>query len=60
MPVIRDELWWQGDNLGRFWRSRRTEARTLVRNLNLGALPVPIELARAKLSALPLGDEAVR
>ncbi len=34
-------------------------ARELVRNLNLGALPVPIELASTQTIGATLGDEAV-
>lgn len=36
------------------------EARELVRNLNLGALPVPIELASTQTIGATLGDEALR
>lgn len=36
------------------------EARELVRNLNLGALPVPIELASSQSIGATLGDEALR
>ena len=35
------------------------EARTLVRNLNLGALPVPIELQSTQTIGATLGDEAL-
>lgn len=35
-------------------------AREMVRNLNLGALPVPIELASTETIGATLGDEAVR
>lgn len=36
-----------------------TEARDLVRNLNYGALPVPIELLSTQTIGASLGDEAV-
>lgn len=36
------------------------EAKTLVRNLNLGALPVPISLASTQVIGATLGDEATR
>lgn len=35
-------------------------AREMVRNLNLGALPVPIELASTETIGATLGDEALR
>ncbi len=36
------------------------EAKTLVRNLNYGALPVPISLATSQTIGASLGDEALR
>lgn len=36
------------------------EARTLVRNLNLGALPVPITLSSTQTIGATLGDEALQ
>jgi len=38
----------------------RDEALTLVRNLNFGALPVPIELASTQTIGSSLGEEALR
>jgi protein-export membrane protein SecD len=37
-----------------------TEARELVRNLNFGALPVPITLANTQTIGAALGDEALK
>ena len=37
-----------------------TEAKTLVRNLNLGALPVPVSLASTQTIGATLGEEAMK
>lgn len=61
MPVIRDEI--RGGKAtisgGFVGEAGRTEARTLVRNLNLGALPVPIKLISSQTIGATLGDEAL-
>ncbi|MEK9131514.1 MAG: protein translocase subunit SecD [Patescibacteria group bacterium] len=61
MPVIRDEIVGGKATIsgGFVGEAGRTEARTLVRNLNLGALPVPIELASSQTIGATLGDEAL-
>ncbi|MEN9614492.1 MAG: hypothetical protein RLZZ347_799 [Candidatus Parcubacteria bacterium] len=62
MPVIRDEI--RGGKAtisgGFVGEAGRTEARTLVRNLNLGALPVPIKLVSSQTIGATLGDEALK
>ena len=61
MPVIRDEI--RGGKAtisgGFIGEKGRTEARTLVQNLNLGALPVPIKLISSQTIGATLGDEAL-
>ena len=60
MPVIRDEIVVaRRQSRAVLGKAGRTEARTLVRNLNLGALPVPIELASSQTIGATLGDEAL-
>ncbi len=56
-PVIREEITdGQAVISGRFTPD---EARTLVRDLNYGALPVPIELVSTQTIGASLGDEAL-
>src|SRR3989344_4837529 len=55
-PVIRQEI--KGGVATISGGFTPTEARDLVRNLNYGALPVPIELASTQTVGASLGDEA--
>jgi|TARA_Y100000310_G_scaffold170442_2_gene170587 protein-export membrane protein SecD len=56
-PVIREEIpSGQATISGNF---EPNEARDLVKNLNFGALPVPIELISTQTIGATLGDEAV-
>jgi protein-export membrane protein SecD len=56
-PVIREKILdGQAQISGGFTPD---EAKTLVRNLNYGALPVPIELISTQTIGASLGDEAV-
>lgn len=55
-PVIRQEI--TGGTATISGGFTPTEARDLVRNLNYGALPVPISLASTQTVGASLGDEA--
>ncbi len=55
-PVIRQEI--QGGTATISGGFTPTQARDLVRNLNYGALPVPIKLASTQTVGASLGDEA--
>ncbi len=55
-PVIREEI--AGGTATISGGFTPTEARDLVRNLNYGALPVPIELVSTQTVGASLGDEA--
>jgi preprotein translocase subunit SecD len=61
MPVIREEITGgQASISGGFLGSQGLkEAKELVSNLNLGALPVPIELVSTQSIGASLGSEAV-
>ncbi|MSU55967.1 MAG: protein translocase subunit SecD [Candidatus Taylorbacteria bacterium] len=56
VPVIRQEI--KGGTATISGGFTPTEARDLVRNLNYGALPVPITLASTQTVGASLGDEA--
>lgn len=57
-PVIQDEITnGEAQITGQF---SAEEARDLVRNLNYGALPVPIELATSQTIGATLGEEALK
>jgi len=56
VPVIRQEI--TGGTATISGGFTPTEARDLVRNLNYGALPVPIALASTQTIGATLGDEA--
>ena len=56
VPVIRQEI--TGGTATISGGFTPTEARDLVRNLNYGALPVPIALASTQTVGASLGDEA--
>ncbi|MFA6446200.1 MAG: protein translocase subunit SecD [Candidatus Paceibacterota bacterium] len=62
MPVIREEiLGGKATISGGFTGSTgREEARVLVNNLNLGALPVPISLISTQTVGSTLGSDAVK
>ncbi|MEI6528134.1 MAG: protein translocase subunit SecD [bacterium] len=62
MPVIREEIKGGKASIsGGFTGSAGLkEAKTLVNNLNLGALPVPIELISTQTVGASLGNEAVK
>ena len=55
-PIIRQEI--KGGTATISGGFSAVEARELVRNLNYGALPVPIELASTQTVGASLGDEA--
>ncbi len=56
-PVVREEIKdGRAEITGQF---TLTEARELVRNLNLGALPVPIKLVSTETVGATLGQEAL-
>ncbi len=57
-PVIREPI--AGGTATISGNFTPEEARELVRNLNFGALPVPIELASSQTIGASLGDEALR
>jgi protein-export membrane protein SecD len=56
-PVIRDEITGGRATISGDFDIK--EAKTLVRNLNYGALPVPIKLASTQTIGATLGEEAV-
>ena len=57
-PVVREEISdGQAEISGQF---TVPEAKTLTRNLNLGALPVPITLASTQVVGATLGEEAIQ
>lgn len=57
-PVIQDEI---SDGRAQITGSfTPTEVKELVRNLNYGALPVPIELATSKTIGATLGEQALQ
>ncbi len=57
-PVVREEIRdGKAEISGQF---TVTEAKDLVRNLNLGALPVPIKLASTQVVGATLGTEAAK
>lgn len=57
-PVVRDEISdGQAEISGQFTVE---EAKELTRNLNLGALPVPISLASTQIVGATLGEEAAQ
>lgn len=58
MPVIREEI--PGGTAVISGSFTPESARQLVRDLNFGALPVPIELVSTQTVSGTLGDEAVR
>lgn len=58
VPVIRQEI--TGGNAQISGGFTPAEARDLVRNLNYGALPVPISLVSTQTVGASLGDEATR
>jgi preprotein translocase subunit SecD len=62
MPVIREEITGGKASIsGGFTGSNGTkEAKDLVNNLNLGALPIPIELISTQSVGASLGVEAVK
>ena len=57
-PVIREPI--SGGTATISGDFTPTEARELVRNLNFGALPVPITLANTQTIGATLGDEALK
>ncbi len=57
-PIVREEISdGQAEISGQF---TVPEAKTLTRNLNLGALPVPITLASTQVVGATLGEEAIQ
>jgi len=62
MPVIREEISGGKASIsgGFVGSAGLKEARDLVSNLNLGALPIPIEIISTQSIGASLGDEAVR
>lgn len=62
MPVIREEISGGKASIsgGFVGSAGRKEAQDLVSNLNLGALPIPIELVSTQSVGASLGTEAVK
>ncbi len=57
-PTIQEKI--EGGTAVIMGQFSAEEARILVRNLNLGALPVPIELSSTQTIGATLGDEALQ
>ncbi len=57
-PIVREEI--QNGSAEISGNFTIDEAKTLTRNLNLGALPIPVALASTQVVGATLGEEAAR